>query len=123
MKEKSVKIFFIALSALLMPSFLFAATSAQVKIDNPLSGIGTIQDLVVKILEFFVKIGTIIAVLAIIWAGFLYIKAQGNSSKLAEAHQALLWAVIGGVIVIGAQVLSGVICNTVKELGANAVCQ
>lgn len=111
---------FIALS---LPLSSFAQNNViTATIENPLQGTNSIFGLVAKVLEFVVKIGTVIVVFAIIWTGFLFIKAQGAPDKIKEAKNAFMWTVIGGVILIGAQVLSGVICNTTRELGANVQC-
>lgn len=110
----------LVLAGILLP-YVASADSAGV-FPNPLKNTESIQALVAKLLEFVVKVGTIIAVFAIIWVGFLFISAQGNSEKISEARKALLWTIIGAVILIGAQVLSEVICNTAVDLGANASC-
>lgn len=105
--------------------FVPVGVNAQAKgpmIENPLPNVTSIPALVAVVLEFVIKIGTFITVLAIIWSGFLFIKAQGNSTKIEEARKVFLYAVIGGVIIIGSQVLATVICNTAVDLGAGVKC-
>ena len=89
---------------------------------NPLS-VDSIPALIAKILEFVVKVGTVIAVFAVIYSGFKFITAQGNDSKITEAKSIFFWTIIGALILIGAQVLSVVICNTANGLGAGAQCK
>ena len=52
----------------------------------------------------------------IMYAGFLYVTARGNSSKIEKAHNALLWAVIGAAILLGAWVISQAISSTIDQL-------
>lgn len=51
----------------------------------------------------------------IIYAGFTYVMAQGNETKVSTANRALLYAVIGGVIILGANVILAVIQGTVDS--------
>jgi len=61
-------------------------------------------------------IGGVLAVLAFIYSGFLYVVAQGNESKIDEAHRALLYTSVGTAILLGAWVIVGVIEKTVNQL-------
>jgi hypothetical protein len=45
------------------------------------------------------------------------VTAGGNEEKLSKARQAFLWTVIGIAILLGAKVLSVVICGTINQLG------
>lgn len=121
MKNKITKFIYVIVAALI-PANVFAQGTLTARIQNPLSGTNSIFGLVERVLEFIVKVGTVVVVFAVIWTGFLFIKAQGAPEKLKEAKNAFLWTVIGGVILIGAQVLSTVICTTTNELGANVQC-
>lgn len=77
----------------------------------------TISDFIKTIVnEILIPIGGVIAVLMIIYAGFLYVTARGNSGKIETAHKALLWAVIGAAILLGAWVISNAISATVDQL-------
>ena len=52
----------------------------------------------------------------IVWAGFLYVTAQGKPDQISKANKALLYAVVGGLIVLGAKVLLEVITNTINAV-------
>lgn len=74
-----------------------------------------------SLVEIFEAILDIIMVFAvpiilffIVWAGFLYVTAGGNQEKISQATKALLYAVIGAVIVLGAKALLAVITNTIN---------
>lgn len=68
-----------------------------------------IQDILDVILIFAVPL----IVFFIIYAGFNYVMARGNPGKVADASRALLYAVIGGVIILGAYVILEVISGTI----------
>jgi hypothetical protein len=51
----------------------------------------------------------------IIYSGFLFVTARGNEESLTKAKQALLYAIIGGVIIAGAEALAIIIADTAGE--------
>jgi hypothetical protein len=79
---------------------------------DPLGG-KTIEGIFQAILDILMVFAIPIVVFFIVFAGFKYVTAQGNETKLAEATQALTYAVIGGLIVLGANVLLAIITNTI----------
>ncbi len=87
-------------------------------IRNPIAGVENLSQLLYKILEIIIQIGFPVVVLAIIYCGFLFVRAQGNESKLEEAKQALLYTVIGAAIVLGAFAISQIVESTVAGLGS-----
>lgn len=87
---------------------------AQIKFNVPnFIRFESIEDLVVGILNILIIIAIPIIVLFIIYAGFLYVTANGNVSQIEQATRALTYSVIGGVLVIGAVALSEVVANVV----------
>ena len=58
-------------------------------------------------------IATPVVVIFIILAGFKYVTAQGNPSAIQEATRALTYAIIGGVLIIGAVAISYIIRDLV----------
>lgn len=83
---------------------------------NPLRGINSFEELLARLLEAVVRIGTIFLTVAIIWVGFLFVAARGNEEKVTRARQALLYTVIGGLILLGAQAIASVIQSTVESI-------
>jgi hypothetical protein len=69
------------------------------------------------ILEVVIAIGTPIAILAVIYSGFLFVSARGNTTKLETAKSVFLWTVIGVAILLGAKLLAMVISGTIADLG------
>ena len=68
------------------------------------------------ILRGVVRLGSIILVLALVYTGFLFVVAQGNQEKISSARSALMWTVIGGLVLLGAEAIGLVISATVKTL-------
>lgn len=85
------------------------------KLDNPIS-VGSFPEFIALLLKIAVQIGFPVAVLFIIYSGFLFVKAQGNEKDLEKAKKALTWTIIGTAILLGASVLSYAIQNTINQL-------
>jgi len=85
-------------------------------LESPLGGVSNLNNLIEKILEVVVQIGTPIAVLFIIYAGFLFVTAQGNETKITKAKNAFTWAIIGTAVLLGAWVLAVAIEGTIGNL-------
>lgn len=83
---------------------------------NPLKDINSFEDLLAKILEAVVQIGFIFVTLALVWVGFKFVAAQGREEELRSAKSALLWTVIGALILLGIQAIATVIQETAKSL-------
>lgn len=97
------------------------AQSIEFKVPNPFKCPDkddcTVTALIrVIINDILIPIGGVVAALMIMWAGFLYVTARGDSSQIKRAHEALTWAVIGAAILLGARVISGAIEATIKQL-------
>lgn len=93
--------------------------TAPNKLQNPLK-VGTLPEFLDLILKAVVTIATPIIVLMVVYSGFLFIKAQGNPDKLTEAKKAIMWTIIGGIVILGAVVLEKAIEGTVKDLQKGA---
>jgi type IV secretory pathway VirB2 component (pilin) len=96
-------------------------TLADNTIANPLGNGNTdLFAFINNLIDAILKIGAIVAVLAIIYAGFLFVTARGDEKQLGTAKNVLLYSVIGIAILLGARVISSVIITTVKEVGSAA---
>lgn len=84
------------------------------ELKNPLA-FDSLQDFIVAILNVFIVIATPIVVIFIILAGFKYVTARGNPSAIQEATRALTYAIIGGVLIIGAVAIAEIIKNLVTS--------
>ena len=88
------------------------------KFENPLKpGNDSLASFVQTILNSVVMpIGAIICAFFIIYAGFLFVTARGNEDKLKDAKSALLNAVIGTAILLGAAAISTIISKTIDAI-------
>ena len=118
-KKNLKKIYYgLILVTLLFPSkMLFADVISGGGISNPIN-IDSIQDLIKSILDIVIAIGTPIAVLFLVFSGFKFITAQGNTTKLTEARKYFMWTLVGIVILLGAGLLSEIVAGTIDQLGA-----
>ena len=95
----------------------FGCNPATGKICNPINT-NTIQEFIKTLLEGVLKIGIPIVALAIIYCGFLFVSARGNSEKLTKAKDTLLYTLIGAAILLGSWAIAQLISATVTELGS-----
>lgn len=111
----------IVLSILFTGSFVLAAGSGataplvDAQLTSPIST-PTFTDFVTLVLQTAVEILMPFVVLAFIWSGFLFVRAQGNEKQLEEAKRAIYWSVIGAFILMGAWGFSEIIGTTVSTL-------
>jgi len=115
-----VRSFFMFIGATLFcTEVAFAGTpTISVKLENPLGSIDTLPLLIEQILRVAIQIGFPILVLAIVYSGFLFIKAQGNKTELETAKKAFTWIVIGGAILLGALAIANLLNATVTQITA-----
>lgn len=92
------------------------ASSNGTGLVNPLKNITDLPTLLKAILGALVDIGTVVLILAFIWIGFMFVRAQGKPEELKKARSAFVWTIIGGLILLGAQAISMVIQSTVSNL-------
>lgn len=84
------------------------------ELNNPIA-FTTITDLLAAVLNVVIIVSTPIVVFFLIYAGFLYVTAKGNPEKIKDASRALLYGVIGGVIIIGSTAIIAIVKSTVEQ--------
>lgn len=57
-----------------------------------------------------------IIILMIIYSGFMYVMARGSEEQVTKATRSLTYAVLGGLIILGAELILQVIQGTVSQL-------
>ena len=82
---------------------------------NPISS-ETLPDLVKKIANVVASVGIPLIAIFIIYAGFLFVTSQGDPKKLETAKTTLTYAVIGGIVIIGAYAIATAIVNFAQKL-------
>jgi hypothetical protein len=91
-------------------------TNMNIIIVNPFKQ-DTIEGLINVVLnDILIPIGGVVAVIMVMYAGFLFVTARGNEAQITKAKQALLYAVIGAAILLGAKVISDAISKTITQL-------
>lgn len=97
-------------------AFIFPVISfAQAKIDNPID-VDTINELIKVLLEGVLQIGFPLVALAIIYCGFLFVKARGKPEEITKAKDALLYTIIGAAILLGSWAIAQLISETVINI-------
>ena len=117
--------FIIVIAGMLVAPYFFVnaledntGTNITTTINNPLGADGpqNIPDFIKVIVKVVLIVGIPIVALAIIYTGFLFVKAQGNPEALTKAKMSLLYTLIGGALLLGAFVIAEAIGKTVKDI-------
>lgn len=95
------KLLFLIPIFIALPLTCVQAQQEPDKIDNLLK-IDSFSELANNIIGFIRIIAIFIAVIMIIYAGFLFMTSAGEEEKISKAKKALLWALVGlAVFLIG----------------------
>jgi len=102
--------YFIISLGLLMPVFCLA------QLNNPIDS-EDLDDFIGKVANMVAIVGGVVAVIFIIWSGFLFVSARGNEEKLKTAKKALTWTIIGTAVLLGAYAISQAVIEIITNLG------
>lgn len=93
-------------------------TGGEGQLQNPLASAGytSIDKVLNAIVDILIVFAVPLIVFFIIYAGFLYVTARGNEGTIEKAHYALTYAVIGGLLILGAKAILFAVQGTVNEL-------
>lgn len=121
-----VTILSLLLTVILQPMFLYAQNSGEksetisdgrITLANPLgSKVNNLPSFIYMILDIVFQIGVVVAVLALMYVGFMFVMARGDTTKLETARTAFLYTVIGIAVLLGAELIASVTSNTVTNL-------
>lgn len=112
----TLKMFF--LTALSFPALAVAATYA---VTNPLGNNATFCSLIKQVINAAMIIGVPIAILLVVYAGFKFVMAQGNTENLAKARTNFFYTIIGILIFFGAGLIADVLIGTLQAVGVQGV--
>ena len=84
-------------------------------IANPLQ-VNTFIELLLKLADLAVQVGIPIAGLFIVYAGFQFVTARGDTKQLEEAKKMFFWVVAGTFLILGAKLIIGGLVGTVQGL-------
>ena len=90
-------------------------SDSDIQLENPIR-FDNLGEFLVEVLGVVIVIALPIIVLAIIYAGFLFVSAQGDESKIKSAKSIFTWTVVGAGIILGAQVIAFAIQATIEAL-------
>lgn len=101
----------------LSPLFVLAAEKcdSSKQLCNPIK-YDTFSAFVVAITESAVKVLLPFVVIAFIYTGFLFVKAQGKPAEIETAQKSLMWSAIGTAILLGAWGFAQIIERTIKTI-------
>jgi Type IV secretion system pilin len=91
-------------------AFAAPAPTISVELKNPLK-VTSITELLEALLGVVMVLATPVIVFFIIYAGFLYVTAQGNAEQVKQATRSLTYAIIGGVIILGSFAIATIVKN------------
>ncbi|MCI5051049.1 MAG: TrbC/VirB2 family protein [Candidatus Pacebacteria bacterium] len=96
-------------------------SGSSVQLQNPLAGgnINDIPSLVESLLGIVLVVGVPLIALAIIYAGYKFVTAQGNPDKLEEAKKTFVWIVVGAAILLSAYAIAQGIKATILDIRGN----
>lgn len=89
--------------------------SASTKLQNPIK-YSTFSQFAAAVTKTAVQVLMPFIVLAFIYSGFLFVKAQGNVEELKTAKTTIIYSMIGAFILLGAWGFAQIIGQTVSTL-------
>ena len=89
--------------------------SASTRLQNPIK-YSTFSEFAAAVTKTAVQVLLPFIVLAFIYSGFLFVKAQGNDTELTKAKTAIIYSMLGAFILLGAWGFAQIIGQTVSTL-------
>jgi len=93
------------------PGIRGGAREVASRLDRNVSREANLKILIIGWTNFILGIAALMAVVALVWAGFLYITAFGDDSRMETAKKIVIWVVGGILLILGAYA----IVNTVMQ--------
>lgn len=116
---RSVCISLLAFVLMFLPRKALAAckSGGGAGLQNPIC-FDTLQGFLTALLGLVVQIAFPVVILFIVYIGFRFVQhsATGNAEELKKDRELIVWAIVGALIVLGAQALSLAIQATVDDL-------
>ncbi len=106
---------YVAAAAVAFVLLPFIASAQSQSLKNP-ANVPDFQSFIANFLKAIVEISLPILTLFIVYAGFMFVTARGNSEKLADAKRNFLWVILGAILILGAWVLATLIASTATQV-------
>ncbi len=113
---KKIKAYIGSLSIFLLPVFVFAAGAPTSGVLQNPTKFSTVAEFMNAIFGVLIQLGAVAVTLAIVYSGFLFVAARGNPEELKKAKTTLFWTILGSLVLLGAQVISDIIENSLKTV-------
>lgn len=78
-----------------------------------------LQQLIINVIVFIRDISIVIAVLFILWGGFLILTSGGSSDRLGKGKKSITAAIVGIVIVLAAWLAINIFITTFTNCGGD----
>jgi len=98
-----------------LPSNANTCPNNNCSLTNPFS-FGSVNQLISKLLDIIIQVGGILAFFFIIYAGFLFVTAGGDTGQIEKAKATFLTVVIGTAIVLGAKAIQALVSGTIDQI-------
>ncbi len=87
-----------------------------VKLQNPLK-VNSIEEVIYLGIDILINVGVVFAMFAIIFTGFKFVWAQGNSKEIEEAKKRFYYILIGLAVLISSKVIVQIVRTTLEQAG------
>lgn len=87
------------------------ARLVRCQLDDNISKEKDLRKLIIGWMNFLLGLTAVLAVVALVWAGFTYVTAMGDDSRIETAKNVVIWTVVGILLILGAYA----IVNTLME--------
>lgn len=119
--NKSIKllsIFVVLVSVFALGHIFFAqAYTLDVTLENPIANTANdIPEVISLIIDIITMIAIPVLTAIFIYAGFLFVTAMGDKTKLAKAKSMFWGAVIGTALILGANAIAEALQGTIDAL-------
>ncbi len=101
------------------PVFVFGQIRGQNELipcgfDGPDCTINDFFQLIFNLIYFTIELAAVLSVFVFIYAGFLYITAQGDSAKISRATKIFGKVMVGFIIILSAYLIVQLITNSLQ---------
>ncbi len=90
---------------------LMPGTTRAAELYNPLGG-RTVPEIIGFLIQAALGISGSLALLMIVYGGFLWLTAGGKTDRIEKGKQTLLWSIIGLAVIFGANILANFVIST-----------
>lgn len=95
------------------PGLTGGANYVQGQLDDNVTKEGDLKQLIIGWTNFLLPLAAVLAVLAVVWAGFLYITSFGDDGRTESAKKIIMWVVVGILVMAGAYAIVNVILEAI----------